>query len=42
AVEEFLQVGYDLNAEAILLCESDGNIEEVADEIERIEMIMQQ
>lgn len=42
AVEEFLQVGYDLNAEAILLCESDGNVEEVADEIERIEMIMQQ
>ena len=42
AVEEFLQVGYDLNAEAILLCESDGNIEEVSDEIERIEMIMQQ
>lgn len=42
AVEEFLQVGYDLNAEAILLCESDGNVEEVEDEIERIEMIMQQ
>jgi len=42
AVEEFLQVGYDLNAEAILLCESDGNVEEVSDEIERIEMIMQQ
>ena len=37
-----MQVGYDLNAEAILLCESDGNIEEVSDEIERIEMIMQQ
>jgi len=42
AVEEFLHIGYDLNAEAILLCESDGNIEEVADEIERIEIIMQQ
>lgn len=42
AVEEFLHAGYDLNAEAILLCESDGNIEEVVDEIARIEVIMQQ
>lgn len=42
AVEEFLHAGYDLNAEAILLCESDGSAEEVADEIERIHIIMQQ
>jgi len=42
AVEEFLHVGYDLNAAAILLCESDGSVEEVADEIERIHAIMQQ
>lgn len=42
AVEEFLHAGYDLNAEAILLCESDGSAEEVADEIERIHTIMQQ
>jgi len=42
AVEEFLHAGYDLDAEAILLCESDGTTEEVADEIERIHAIMQQ
>ena len=42
AVEEFLHVGYDLDAEAILLCESDGSAEEVADEIKRIYAIMQQ
>ena len=40
AVEEFLHAGYDLNAEAILLCESDGSEDEVADEIERIHAIM--
>ena len=40
AVEEFLHAGYDLNAEAILLCESDGSEEEVANEIERIHAIM--
>ena len=32
--------GHDLNAEAILLCESDGTAEEVADEIDRINTIM--
>ncbi|SFD92118.1 FAD-linked oxidase C-terminal domain-containing protein [Nitrosomonas sp. Nm166] len=42
AVEEFLHAGYDLDAEAILLCESDGSTEEVADEIQRIYAIMQQ
>lgn len=42
AVEEFLHAGYDLDAEAILLCESDGSAEEVADEIKRIYAIMQQ
>jgi len=42
AVEEFLHAGYDLNAAAILLCESDGSAEEVADEIKRIYAIMQQ
>lgn len=42
AVEEFLHAGYDLDAEAILFCESDGGAEEVADEIERIYAIMQQ
>jgi glycolate oxidase len=36
AVEDFVKAGYDLNAEAILLCESDGTPEEVAEEIERM------
>ena len=35
AVEEFVNAGYDLDAAAILLCESDGTPEEVADEIVR-------
>jgi glycolate oxidase len=33
AVEDFVHAGYDLTAEAILLCESDGTPEEVAEEI---------
>ncbi len=41
AVEEFLKAGYDLDAEAILLCESDGMVEEVADEIHQINRIME-
>jgi glycolate oxidase len=36
AVEDFVHAGYDLSAEAILLCESDGTPEEVAEEIERM------
>ena len=40
AVEPFVQAGYDLTAEAILLAESDGTPEEVADEIARIEHIV--
>ena len=36
AVEDFVHAGYDLDAEAILLCESDGTPEEVAEEIERM------
>ena len=36
AVEGFVKAGYDLNAEAILLCESDGTPEEVAEEIDRM------
>ncbi|SPU50417.1 Uncharacterized FAD-linked oxidoreductase Rv2280 [Bordetella trematum] len=38
-VEPFVQAGYDLSAQAILLCESDGNPEEVADEVARVEAI---
>ena len=33
AVEDYVHAGYDLDAEAILLCESDGTPEEVAEEI---------
>ena len=36
AVEDFVHAGYDLNAEAILLCESDGTPEEVDEEISRM------
>jgi glycolate oxidase len=36
AVEDFVKAGYDLNAEAILLCESDGTPEEVEEEISRM------
>ncbi|MES3020258.1 MAG: FAD-linked oxidase C-terminal domain-containing protein [Pseudomonadota bacterium] len=35
-VEPFVRAGYDTDAEAILLCESDGSAEEVADEIARM------
>ncbi|MGD9946067.1 MAG: FAD-linked oxidase C-terminal domain-containing protein, partial [Burkholderiaceae bacterium] len=40
AVEQFVNAGYDLQAEAILLAESDGTPEEVADEIERMEAVL--
>jgi glycolate oxidase len=40
AVEPFVQAGYPLDAEAILLCESDGTPAEVADEIERMEAVL--
>jgi glycolate oxidase len=40
AVEPFVQAGYDLSAEAILLCESDGTPEEVAEEIARINVVL--
>ncbi|MFG6430741.1 FAD-linked oxidase C-terminal domain-containing protein [Roseateles sp. LYH14W] len=40
AVEDFVHAGYDLTAEAILLCESDGTPEEVAEEIGRMEAVL--
>ncbi len=40
AVEDFVHAGYDLEAEAILLCESDGTAEEVAEEIERMSQVL--
>ncbi len=41
AVEPFVKAGYDLEAATILLVESDGTPEEVADEIAHIERILQ-
>ncbi|EJE51883.1 FAD/FMN-dependent dehydrogenase [Acidovorax sp. CF316] len=40
AVEDFVHAGYDLNAEAILLCESDGTPEEVEEEIGRMTEVL--
>jgi glycolate oxidase len=40
AVEDFVHAGYDLTAEAILLCESDGTPEEVAEEIGRMQDVL--
>ena len=40
AVEDFVHAGYDLEAEAILLAESDGTREEVADEVARMIEVM--
>jgi glycolate oxidase len=40
AVEQFVHAGYDLEAEAILLAESDGTREEVADEVARMSEVM--
>ena len=40
AVEDFVHAGYDLTAEAILLCESDGTPEEVEEEIGRMTQVL--
>ncbi len=40
AVEQFVHAGYDLEAAAILLCESDGSAAEVEDEIARMEAVL--
>jgi glycolate oxidase len=40
AVEPFVKAGYDMDAEAILLCESDGTPEEVAEEIARVTAVL--
>jgi glycolate oxidase len=40
AVEDYVHAGYDLSAEAILLCESDGTPEEVAEEIGRMSAVL--
>jgi glycolate oxidase len=41
AVEQFVGAGYDLEAAAILLCESDGTPEEVEDEIARVKAVLE-
>jgi glycolate oxidase len=40
AVEDFVHAGYDLDAAAILLCESDGTPEEVDEEIGRMQDVL--
>jgi len=40
AVEAFVHADYDLTAAAILLCESDGTPEEVAEEVARMEEVL--
>ena len=40
AAEDFVHAGYNLDAEAILLCESDGIPEEVEEEIARVNEVM--
>jgi glycolate oxidase len=40
AVEQFVGAGYDLDAAAILLCESDGTPAEVEDEIARVAALL--
>jgi len=42
AVEDFVHAGYRTDVAAILLCESDGTREEVADEIRRVQAVMEQ
>lgn len=42
AVDDYLKAGFDRSAEAILLCESDGMKEEVAEEIEKLQTIFTQ
>ncbi|MGJ7492844.1 FAD-linked oxidase C-terminal domain-containing protein [Variovorax sp. ZT4R33] len=42
AVEDFVKAGYDLDAAAILLCESDGTPEEVEEEIGRMTAVLRQ
>jgi glycolate oxidase len=41
AVEEFVRAGYDLDAAAILLCESDGTPEEVEEEVTRMKAVLE-
>ncbi|MGZ5232103.1 MAG: FAD-linked oxidase C-terminal domain-containing protein [Burkholderiales bacterium] len=42
AVEHFVHAGYPTDVAGILLCESDGTQEEVAEEVRRVETLMEQ
>jgi glycolate oxidase len=42
AVEDFVRAGYDMNAAAILLCESDGTPEEVEEEVAKMAAVMKE
>lgn len=42
AAEDYVHAGYDVNAAAILLCESDGTPEEVEEEIARMTAVLEQ
>jgi glycolate oxidase len=42
AVEDFARAGYRTDVAAVLLCESDGTPEEVADEVRRIQALMEE
>lgn len=42
AVEDFVHAGYPVDAVAILLCELDGTVEEVEDQIHKVERIFKQ
>jgi glycolate oxidase len=41
AVEPYVNAGYNMEAEAVLLCESDGTPEEVAEEIGRMKAVLE-
>lgn len=40
AVEPYAQAGYDMRAEAVLLCEADGSPEAVTEEVERMRAVL--
>jgi len=40
AVEQFVRAGYDLDAAALLLCEADGTVEEVEEEVARVKEVL--
>ncbi len=41
AAEDFVQIGYPVDAAALLLCEVDGTVEQVSEEVERLQALLQ-